>query len=423
MLPDVADNPLETLRAAMPEAGFKSLSEDSYQLALPDRGITLVVDRLRRERNELIGELSVKSVLPGSRTVNDGVLSVADMNFSSARARQDRAKLLAARANTKDLDWTGVIEEFSQRVIEADRTGKPGIDLRELPRPSADDSLKVKGFVLPRRHPAILFGDGGAAKSYTALWLAGCLAEQGLSVGFFDWELAGEDHRDRLERLFPDGMPRILYARCERPLVHEADRLRRLAREAGLEYAVYDSVAFGSDGAPEAAEVAAAYFRAVRQIGGGSLHVAHISKAEGGDKKPFGSTFWHNGARSTWFVRAAEESDPLTLGIFNRKSNLGKLSRPIGFEVTFGEEVTTFSRSEVAETPEFAARMTVTQRMQHLLRSGALTVTQIAEELDVELNTVTQTVNRYTKKGKVFIVLDGHNTSRRIGLLDRDRVS
>ena len=105
---------------------------------------------------------------------------------------------MTGRANTKDLDLVGVLEEFCQRVIETERAGKPAIDLRELQKPGPDDSLSVKGFRLPRRHPTVLFGDGGAAKSYTALWLAGCLVEKGFRVGFFDWELAGEDHRDRL---------------------------------------------------------------------------------------------------------------------------------------------------------------------------------------------------------------------------------
>ena len=80
-----------------------------------------------------------------------------------------------------------------------------------------------------------------------------------------------------------------MYARCERPLVYEADRLARIVREHDISYAIFDSVAFACDGPPEAAEVAGRYFRAVRQLGIGSLQIAHISKAENGDKKPFGS--------------------------------------------------------------------------------------------------------------------------------------
>jgi hypothetical protein len=407
MLPDVCENPLQVLRDAMPKAGFEALGEDSYRLALPDRGVTVAADRVRREHQELIGELAVYCVLPGARTVNGGVLSVADLNFSSARARQDRAKLLAARANTKDLDWIGVLEEFCQRVIETDRAGKPAIDLRELAKPGPDDSLIVKGFRLPRRHPTVLFGDGGAAKSYTALWLAGCLVEKGFRVGFFDWELAGEDHRDRLERLFPDGMPRILYARCERPLVHEADRLRRIARDAELDYSVFDSVAFACDGPPEAAEVAGSYFRAVRQIGGGSLHVAHISKAEGADKKPFGSTFWHNGARSTWFVKAAdgsEDGEALNLGFFNRKSNLGPIQSALGYRVDFSADGTTYTRTEAADCPDMSGQFSVRQRMAVLLRRGSMTPQAIAEETDTDVETVKRTIRRH--KG-VFVVLTG----------------
>jgi hypothetical protein len=415
MQPDQWESPLQMLRDAQPKAGFEASGNDSYRLNIPDKGVSICADRVRREHHELIAELAVYCTLPGARVVNGVALSIADLNLSSARARQDRAKYLQQRANTRDLDWVGVIEGFCQRVIEAERAGLPAIDLREIPRPGPDDSLTVQGFRLPRRHPAILFGDGGAAKSYTALWLAGCLSEQGLSVGLFDWELAGEDHRDRLERLFPDGMPRVLYARCDRPLVHEVDRLRRLARDASLDYAVYDSVAFACDGPPEAAEVASAYFRAVRQIGGGSLHVAHISKSEGGDRKPFGSVFWHNSARCTWFVKAAEGSDDgdaLTLGFFNRKSNLGPLQAPLGFRVAFEGDTTTFARTEAADCPDLAGQLSVRQRMVRLLRHGPLTREQIAEEIDADPNTV----KRETYRNKnVFTVISGG----KVGLVER----
>jgi len=261
------------------------------------------VDRLRRERHELQGELAVWRNTHGARTI-DTTLSIGDFNLSSVRARSDRAKLLADRARTNgSVDWAGLLEEFCQRVLAAERQGNPAVDLRELPRPASDDMIRIEGLAFPRRHVSILFGDGGAAKSYLALWLLGRLAQRGARVALFDWELAGDDHRERLERLFGDDMPRITYVHCERPLTAEADRLRRIVRDEGIEYAVYDSIAFACDGPPEAAEVAGRYFRAVRSIGIGGLHVAHVSKAEDADRKPFGSAFWHNGARATWYVK------------------------------------------------------------------------------------------------------------------------
>jgi hypothetical protein len=236
-----------------------------------------------------------------------------------------------------------------------------------------------------------------------------------MRVALFDWELAGEDHRDRLERLFGAEMPKVIYARCERPLVYDVDRLRRIARDERIEFAVFDSVAFACDGPPEAAEVAGRYFRSVREIGGGSLHVAHINKGDNADKKPFGSTFWHNGARATWFAKASEPSDDvaaLTLGLFNRKSNLGPIRHPVGFRIEFGETRTTFVRTDVRDCPEMAESMTVRQRMASVLRRGATEPKALADEIDAKAETVTRIARRY--KGQ-FIILDGG----KLGLRDR----
>lgn len=384
-------------------------TSDRYRLNLPGLGIVLEVDRLRREHHELIGELAARCALPGARAVN-GVLSIADFNLSSARARTERAKMLADRARTNDLDWAGILEEFCQRVLEADRAGQPAVDLREVQEPEPDDSIHVEGFRFPRRHPTILFGDGGSCKSYLALYLAGCLAQEGLRVGLADWELCGEDHRLRLRLLFGRDMPSILYTPCHRPLTAETDRLRRIARERALDYLMYDSVAYACDGPPEAAEVAGRYFRAVREIGPGSLHIAHVTKSEENDKRPFGSAFWHNSARSTWYVKAAEvagDERTLDLGFFNRKSNLGPIAPPLGFTVTFSDGETIFRRSEVGDTPDLALKMTVTQRVTHLLRRGPLKMAEISEQLDIPLNTVSHTVNRHNAKGRIFIMLDG----------------
>jgi hypothetical protein len=349
---------------------FRTLGEDRYRLDVPEVAVSIEIDRLRRERHELIGELSVSCGMPGALTVDGANLSIADFNVSSSRARLDRAKFLAVRSSGQKFDWTGLIEEFCQRVLRAERTGEPGIDLRSAPRPSgADVMLLVAALALPRRHPAILFGDGGTAKSYMSLYFAGLLARQGIRVGYFDWELSPDEHRDRLERLFPDFMPKVIYARCERPLVHEVDRLRRIVREGEIEYSVFDSVVFACDGPPETADSAARYFRAVRQIGGGSLHIGHVSKAEGADKYPFGSVFWHNAARGTWFVKTSgdsQEEGVLRVGLFNRKANLGRLQPPAGFAITFTDDATTFRRADVADSPDLAVQLSVRERMMAL---------------------------------------------------------
>jgi hypothetical protein len=377
-----------------------------YKFSAPEYGVEFEADRLRRDHQELIGELTVRCALPGARVVN-GCLSTGDFNFSSVRARQDRAKLLATRAGTNgQMDWFALLEDFCQRVFQEDRNGDPAVDLRTMPRPERDDEIRVDGLVFPARHPTIMFGDGGSAKSYTALYIAGRLAERGLSVALFDWELCGEDHRDRFERLFGLCMPKLLYCRCERPLIHESDRLRRIVKDHQVTYAIFDSVAFACDGPPESAEIAGKYFRAVREMPCGSLHVAHINRSETSDAKPFGSTFWHNGARSTWFVQAAEpDADGvIRLGFFNRKANLGSLRPPASFRVTFGSDQTVFQRADVADDPDLALKMSIRQWMYALLKHGSMTIDEIAGELDANADTVQRTARRYRSN---FVLLDG----------------
>jgi hypothetical protein len=277
------------------------------------------------------------------------------------------------------------------------------------------DEIKVDGLAFPRRHPTILFGDGGSAKSYTALYIAGQLSQRGLSIGLFDWELSAEDHRDRLERLFGATMPRIFYARCARPLSAESDRLRRVVCENKIEFAIFDSIAFACDGRPEDAEVAGRYFRAVREIGCGSLHLAHVNKSEENDRKPFGSSFWHNGARCTWFVHAAEStraSDMLHLGFYNRKNNLGPLHPAVSYILIFTADHTEFRSADIVATPDLASRLTVRQRMFHLLRHGARTYDDIASEIEADVETVKRTVRRHKND---FVVIDGG----RVGLKEK----
>jgi hypothetical protein len=205
-----------------------------------------------------------------------------------------------------------------------------------------------------------------------------------------------------------------MYVRCERPLSAESDRLRRIVQEHQVQYAIYDSIAFACDGPPEAAEVAGRYFRAVREIGCGSLHIAHVNRSEHADQKPFGSTFWHNGSRSTWFVQAVEsagdDNRALRLGLYNRKANLGPLHGAVSYLITFTEQRTEFRRVDIADSPELAGKLSVRQRMTHLLKRGALLAETIAEEIEAEVETVKRTARRYKHN---FVVLDGG----RIGLL------
>jgi hypothetical protein len=387
---------------------FEDLDEGRYRLSVPAQSLHLEVDHLRRERHELLGELAVSCGIAGAKTF-DSHLSIGSFNLSSPRARLERARLLADRARCNELDFGDLLEELCQRVLLAERRGNPSVNLRDVPCPDRSVAdWSVGGFWLPRRHPSIAFADGGSLKSYVALWLLGQLAQRdGLRVGLFDWELDSPDHRVRLAELFgEDNLPDVTYARCDRPLVFEVDRLLRIARQERLDYAVFDSVAFACDGPPEAAETAAAYFRAVRQIGVGSLHLAHITKAgEDNDKKPFGSIFWANSARATWFIKKAPEagarSPEVDLGVIPRKANLGPLRPAFGLRATFAGGRVQIAPIDVATIDDLAAKLPIWQRTRAALREGPQQIHAIAKAIEADPKSVEKALMR--GEGKWFI--------------------
>lgn len=377
------------------------------------------VERLRRQRDELIGELTVTCEIAGARTIGDDkILSLADWNLSSADSRWRRAKHLAERSQAEDIDWGSLLEELAQRVIAAERRGSPAKPLTLYESKGAEHEFDVDGWRILKDHPTIAFGDGGSAKSYLALYLAGRLVQQGQQVLYVDWELSGSEHRDRLERMFSAPVPTVHYMACDKPIVSESDRIFREARRLSIDYMIFDSIAFATAGPPEAAEHATAYFRVVRQIGVGSLHLAHVNKSENGDQKPFGSTFWHNAARSTWFMKAAElqnDGAPLSVGLYNRKNNCGRLYKGIAFDLQFGDTFTRITRSNLADNPELAVKLPIWQRMMNELRRGPKNIAFLAEDLDTKPETIQKNVKR---RPDMFVVQPGIDGSR-VALVER----
>jgi hypothetical protein len=120
-----------------------------------------------------------------------------------------------------------------------------------------------------------------------------------------------------------------------------------------------------------------------------------------------GSVFWHNGARSTWFAKTADESlngKALHLGLFKRKSNLGRLYPPVDFKITFSPDRTVSERANPIDNPDLAAGMTIKERMIPVLRTGALPREELAEEIGADAESVRWTIKRHSK---IFTVIDG----------------
>jgi hypothetical protein len=401
---------------------FITLGEGVHRGEAPDKGITLLVDRLRREHGDLIGELTVTCNLPGARRLTDeDIISAGSLNLSSIRARQDRASYLAKRSQlpADQFDWYGALEYFCLRAINAERSGQPSILLRDVPKPDADLTWTIHGLPILRAQPMILFGDGGAGKTTLAESIAGTLAHQGVPTLYCDWETDQAEHRCKLEELFGDTLPAVRYLRCAWPLTHEVDRIRREVLVHGITYVVIDSAGVACSGAPEAAESANEFFRALRQIRVGALILAHVTKSEGGEHKPFGSVFWANNARATWYIKRSEaDGDPsqMTVALHNRKVNRGPLLPARGLRLTFGDRIT-IRPTDLAQHDDFAATLPLWQRIVGTLRSGPKTYATIAADLDAKVPSVERAVQR--SRGRVFTRVEGADGITRIALVER----
>lgn len=399
---------------------------DTYVITDAEHGIEFHVDRLRRDRyaGDLVGELRVYCGILGAKVLENNSLSAGRFNFSSLDARSKHARFLRERARTDGtLDWLQRLEEVCQVTLDAERRGEPAVLLRAVPRPAPDDEHDVGGLRAPKAHQTIWFGDGGTCKSYLGLHYAIEVARRGINVGYVDWELDAGQHRDRLERLTGPSMPAIQYIRCERPLVYEVDRLKRIRHDKDLEFLIYDSIAPACDGPPEAAEVAAAYHRARRQIGCGGIDIAHINKGptDASEQKPFGSAFWFNLARSVWNVKAVPSSDSGTVSVafYHRKANLGPLRPAVGFTVTFTEDTTHVTRSNVGDVAELAGSLPLWQRIKTAVAHGPQTLVSLSEDLDAKVDTVKKAVQRHPG---MFTRITGKDGIHRIALVER-RVS
>ena len=397
----------------------KAISEGEYLAAVPEHRIEFRVSRLRYERCELHGELEVRCGLAGARVFQDTTISASTMNFSSAQTRQNHGKRLAERARTgSKIDWIGLLEELAVKVLTAERAGQPAVILSRVPAGLPEPVITIDGYPIFTRHHQIDFGDGGTAKSLFALWRGGQLEAQGERVALFDWEMDVQTHRHRLEQLFGAAhMPSIRYIRCDRPLVQEVDRLRRIIVDEEITFGIFDSVGFACDGPPENAESALGYFRAVRQLRIGGLHLAHVSKADNGDQRPFGSAFWHNSARSTWYVKAAtSEPGQLTIGLLHRKANLGPRLPALAYTFTFTTARIGVQRVEAASVDDLVDSLPIWHRMKDALTAGPRTLVDLAAELGAKVDSLDKTVKR---KSGLFTRILADDGVQRIALVER----
>lgn len=387
---------------------------DEFTFTWPRHGVAVGVTRLREASDGVHAEITVETSTGGSHW--------GRLNLSSHSGRETLAKTL--RDMQSEVDWRRLLNGVCQQVTEEYRKGDP---VRVLLPVAATGAQYLIEKLLPLDATSVLFGDGGQGKSWLALTLAVVLATgKGLPCGlrptrtcptlYLDWEGNEADSANRLRAILA-GMEvenysgEIHYRRMTRGLTEDATLLRSEIARRGVGLVVVDSLGAACGAEPEGADAAVRTMNTLRSFSPATnLVVAHVSKAaadQRGASRPYGSVYVANLARSVWEVRRADDEDTLTVGFFHRKTNRGKLAPPFGLSLIFeGPEDSPLAvrvkPQDIATSRTLLEKTSLSVRLQKLLKSGAMTTEQLAEETETSEAQVRTYLSRLQKGGKVI---------------------
>lgn len=405
------------------------VADDIYRFTW-ECGIEAELERVTEHRDELTGELTIRT----SRPPSPGLLHSARLNLVSTQARRTLSAALAKR--DPDLDWDAVVEQVCFLARERYRNGEPAIDMRTY-IPQSDGRWKVEPFV-EADGGGLLFADGGTGKSFTATAISVTAASGTPVIGrlhgapcpvlYLDWETSADVFRERVNAISTgagiNGIPPIFYRRMTVSLAEAADSLRREVVKLGVGLAVVDSLGAARGGEPESADVTIRMFTAARKLGIPWLGVDHVAKSMGNDSsRPFGSTYSHNLSRLTWSMDKAQEegSENFVVSLRNRKRNNGRVPGRLGYRIDVKtddrEQLVSvrFTNCDLTEVPGLAEKLPLSQRILAELKSGPVAQTDLAETLGADLKAVNARIGELVKYEKVVRLED-----RRVALRARE---
>jgi len=391
-----------------------------YKFEWPDYLIRIAVRQLHQHRaGHVTGDITVETDAPGYPSPLHGAL----FNLSSTNTRTQLAKYLTQRY--EHADWTGILEELCNTTLQAFRQGEDVVELFSIEERGEPPYL-LEPFLFVNK-PTVIFGDGGKGKSQLAILISMTLSlpwsDNDLGLGtngthrtkvlYLDYEADESDVAWNMGR-FKNGLNipevSINYRRCSFPLANDVEEIQRIVAEQGIGCIVVDSLGMACGGELNTAETAMRFWNAQRQLKNvTTLVIAHPQKESLGKKATIhGSGFFSHEARSVWELKQTQEpgEDDISIGLFHRKVNVGKIHKPLGFRLTFSPHNIKVEKQEVFEVREFRQEMGTQAQIMGLLKNGAMNVSALKNELEVSENAVRQALSKLSKRNKILKVDD-----------------
>lgn len=318
------------------------------------------------------------------------------------------------------------------------------VRLRDVTPPKGPREYLVAG-LLPAKYPAMVYGDGGVAKSMLALSMGTAVARgggewlgrkvEGGPVLYLDFELDEEEQVRRARRLAlgenpsdPEPPEDLRYmSALGYPPGAAFDCALEECAEHGVRLLVVDSLGVALQGDAEAARDVIGFHNrhlAPFRAGGVTVFIIdHQSKMQAGEKyqakRAFGSVYKGNLARSVIQAeRVGGGEGTLLVRLRQNKHNFGPLAEPFGAKLTFNEAWVRVDPEDLSASELAAEEMlNSTDRVRLALRDGPAFPDEIAEATGLARKTVKNAVTKLKKGGGVEETGEAKGLSRQVRIV------
>jgi hypothetical protein len=369
----------------------------------PDVPILVTLSRIREGTHDTTAELQA---VYSNGTGKSKTLTHQKLNLLTSKDR------LANELHKKhDAPWLSMLEQVGVLALRHLRQGAPIESL--TPTDTTDPSWFVLNPLLYHQNPTVLYGPGDSWKSFLALYCALLLCNGATGANlhvaptpwrvlWLDWEMSANDVRARV-KLLQAGDARLVrvpdYRRCVRPLADEIADVKKVVSDGAYDVLILDSLAMAAGGQElERADSAIRFNAALRSLNCTSLVIGHTPKPQADQKERslYGSVFFHNLCRVSWEVQ--REGD--TVGLYQRKNNLGRKHEPIGFSLLVDDQSATVTDANLMDEPVLAKGLSIVERTaSYLAEHPNQTLDHVAEVLELNPKSLAVAVSRAKKHG------------------------
>lgn len=390
----------------LPDVSEKGLG---FEFSWHNNGTSTAAIELQKMRwygDSLSALVTAKCYLAGYKPI----IARRSLNLLATRTLQAFIQELSKRC--PEVEWEIMLEQVINLTLEK-------MSRQEMVTITSEDSIEKPSYLIypfvAKGMPTIIYGPAGGGKSYLGLMLALIthLGETGSKLRvkvqhcntlYMDYEDTREDIAYRTKCL-TRGMDwkymEIPYIRGISPLAECVEQVKQIVDENNIGFIVIDSLGPAAGAKLNDAETAITFFNALRKLNVSTLIIAHIPKNADKEKTIFGSSYFQNLARSVWELKSSNGENTIDIGLYHRKSNIGKLFPTQGFTFTFNDESITASYTDVKDIPELEEYLSLPVRIQNLLRSQPMTLDELLTTLEVDKDTLKNALYRMHKRNQI----------------------